>query len=56
MYSGTSILLVTNNESTFGVLNPEIIDFRIINKFIVKSYQDAVAAIQNEQPQIILLN
>lgn len=56
MYSGTNIILVTNNDAIVGLLSPELVQLRNIDSILIKNYQDAFSAVQNENPQAILIH
>lgn len=56
MYSGTNIILVTNNESIIGLLSSELIKLRNIDSILLRNYNDALKSIEQEKPQAILIN
>ncbi|MGN0018960.1 MAG: hypothetical protein ACI37S_07970 [Candidatus Gastranaerophilaceae bacterium] len=56
MYSGTNIILVTNNEAMVGLLSPELVQLRNIDSILIKNYQDAITAIKKESPQAVLVD
>lgn len=56
MYSGTNIILVTNNEAMIGLVSSELVQLRNIDSILIRNYQDAVQSIKSEHPQAIILN
>lgn len=56
MYSGTNVILVTNNETIINLLSSELVQLRNIDSILIRTYQDALASIESEKPQAIILN
>ncbi len=56
MYSGTNVILVTNNETMIGLLSPELVQLRNIDSILIRNYQDTIDTIVSEKPQAIILN
>lgn len=56
MYSGTNVILVTNNESIINLLSSELVQLRNIDSILIRTYQDALSSIESENPQAIILN
>lgn len=56
MYSGTNVILVTNNETIINLLSSELVQLRNIDSILIRTYQDALTSIESEKPQAIILN
>lgn len=56
MYSGTNVLLVTNNETMIGLLSSELVQLRNIDSILVRNYQDTISTIETEKPQAVIIN
>lgn len=55
MYSGTNVILVTNNETIVNLLGSELVQLRNIDSILIRSYQDAISSIESEKPQAVIL-
>ena len=56
MYSGTNVILITNNEQIVNLLSSELVQLRNIDSILIRTYQDALSSIESEKPQAIILN
>lgn len=56
MYSGTNVILITNNETMIGLLSSELVQLRNIDSILIRNYQNAVESIETEKPQAIIIN
>ena len=56
MYLGTNIILVTNNENIINCISSELVQLRNIDSILIKTYQEALSAVEEEHPQAIILN
>ena len=56
MYSGTNIILVTNNESMIGLLSSELVQLRNIDSILIRNYQNTLETVESEKPQAIIIN
>lgn len=56
MYSGTNVILITNNEPIVNLLSSELVQLRNIDSILIRTYQDALSSIESEKPQAIILN
>lgn len=56
MYSGTNVLLVTNNETMIGLLSSELVQLRNIDSILIRNYQDTISTIETEKPQAVIIN
>ena len=56
MYSGTNIILVTNNETMIGPLSSELVQFRNIDSILIRNYQNTLETIESEKPQAVIIN
>ncbi len=56
MYSGTNVILVTNNETILGLLSPELVQLRNIDSILIRNYQDTISSVETEKPQAIIIN
>ena len=50
MYSGTNIILVTNNETMIGLLSSELVQLRNIDSILIRNYQNTLETIESEKP------
>ncbi len=56
MYSGTNIILVTNNETMIGLLSSELVQLRNIDSILIRNYQNTLETIESEKPQAVIIN
>jgi len=56
MYSGTNVILVTNNETMIGLLSSELVQLRNIDSILIRNYQDTLTTIESEKPQAVIIN
>lgn len=56
MYSGTNVILVTNNDPIVNLLSSELVQLRNVDSILIRSYQDAVSSVETEKPQAIILD
>lgn len=56
MFSGTNVILSTNNEAIVGLLSSELVQLRNIDSILIRSYQDTMAAVENDKPQAVIIN
>lgn len=56
MYSGTNVILVTNNETIINFLSPELVQLRNIDSILIRTYQDALSSVESEKPQAVIIN
>ncbi|MBR1943398.1 hypothetical protein IJ843_06650 [bacterium] len=56
MYSGTNVILVTNNETMIGLLSSELVQLRNIDSILIRNYQDTLATVESEKPQAVIIN
>ena len=47
MYSGTNVILVTNNETILGLLSPELVQLRNIDSILIRNYQDTLSSVES---------
>lgn len=56
MYSGTNVILITNNENMIALLSSELIQLRNIDSILIRNYQNALDSVESEKPQAIIVN
>ncbi|MBR2525120.1 hypothetical protein IKE67_01510 [bacterium] len=56
MFSGTNVILTTNNEAIVGLLSSELVQLRNIDSILIRNYQDTLSAVENDKPQAIIIN
>jgi len=56
MFSGTNVILTTNNENIVGLLSSELIQLRNIDSILIRSYQETLSSVENDKPQAIIID
>ncbi len=56
MFSGTNVILSTNNESIVNLLSSELVQLRNIDSILIRNYQDTLKSVEDEKPQAVILN
>ena len=56
MFSGTNVILSTNNESIVNILGSELVQLRNIDSILIRNYQDTISAVDNDKPQAIIID
>ena len=56
MYSGTNIILTTNNETMIELLSSELVQLRNIDSILIRNYSNTLETIESEKPQAVIIN
>ena len=56
MFSGTNVILSTNNEAIVGILSSELVQLRNIDSILIRNYKDTISTVENDKPQAIIMN
>lgn len=56
MFSGTNVILSTNNEQIVGLLSSELVQLRNIDSILIRNYKETPDAVETDKPQAIIID